>query len=61
MQLNDVLQKFGGISVEKLEKKLGLSRQSVYYWKQKDIPKLRIYEIKELLENDSKTRDTSTV
>ena len=61
MRVEEALEQFGGISITGLAKKLGVSRQAVFYWKAKEIPKLRAYEIKEILENDSKGRDTSEI
>ena len=61
MMVSEALEKLGNISINDLAKRLDVSRQAVWYWKSKGLPKLRMYEIREMIENDSKGRDTSEI
>tara|TARA_R110000787_G_scaffold220655_1_gene329359 strand:+ start:217 stop:414 length:198 start_codon:yes stop_codon:yes gene_type:complete len=61
MKVSEALEQLGNIGITDLAKRLDVSRQAVWYWKLNGLPKLRIYEIREMIENDSKGRDTSEI
>lgn len=61
MELNEVCEKLK-VTPNQLAERFDppLSRQAVFYWKSTGIPKLRQYQIKEMLD-DSERADTSEV
>jgi|TARA_R110000796_G_scaffold33142_1_gene86219 hypothetical protein len=61
MKVSEALEQLGNIGITDLAKRLDVSRQAVWYWKLNGLPKLRMYEIREMIENDSKGRDTSEI
>ena len=61
MKVSEALEQLGNIGITDLAKRLDVSRQAVGYWKLNGLPKLRMYEIREMIENDSKGRDTSEI
>jgi predicted transcriptional regulator len=59
MSLENVLKKY---SRQQIANMLGVTRQAVHYWvKNNAMPKLRVYELMELEQNDRAERNTSKV
>tara|TARA_R110000822_G_scaffold33874_1_gene96186 strand:- start:340 stop:534 length:195 start_codon:yes stop_codon:yes gene_type:complete len=60
MKVDEALKELGNITIKDLADKLQVTRQAVFYWKQNGLPRLRQYQIKELLD-DSKRGNISEI